>query len=85
MNNMDSDFKNFLKRECKKKDKATHVVPNIGSFTIEKKNMERFQNYCYQEFFENDKKYQITMFYMYFCNGFRFEIQRKIYNKKVYK
>ena len=60
MNNMDPHFKNFLKSECKKKDKATHVVPNVGSFTIEKSNMEKFQKYCYKEFFENDKKYQIT-------------------------
>ena len=47
MNNMDSDFENFLKRECKKKDKVTHVVPNIGSFTVDKTNMEKFQKYCY--------------------------------------
>ena len=42
MNNMDSDFKNFLKGNVKK-DKATHVVPNIGSFTIEKKIWKGFK------------------------------------------
>ena len=58
MNNMDSDCpKNFLKRNVKK-DKATHVVPNIGSFTIEKKNLENFK-IIVKEFFENDKKISI--------------------------
>ena len=75
MNNMDSDFKNYVKRNVKK-DKATHVVPNIGSFTIEKKNMERFQIIVIKNF-ENDKKYQITEMFGDICTfvmDLRFEI-----------
>ena len=60
MNNMDPEFKKFLDTKCKKQNKATHVAPTIGSYTVLEQDLEQFYKFCHEEFFKNNKKYQLT-------------------------
>ena len=59
MNNMDSEFKEFLENCPKKNGKFTHVFPCIkdGSYFVEPNKIDKFRDYCVKEFFERGKTY----------------------------
>ena len=59
MNNMDPKFSNFLKSYPKIENNITHIIPSYGSYTIDKKGLNKFYKHVNKELFKRGKNYTI--------------------------
>ena len=56
---MDPKFSKFLKSYPKNEDNVTHIIPKIGSYTIDKKGLQKFYKHVEKELFTRNKSYSI--------------------------